>query len=117
MNKYFTASGEEALLNYRWPGNVRELKNVVERAMVMSSSEEISAGNFFLHTPPEAGLPGEHGEVSLKAVTERLELDYIERAYQRAGNVRDAAKSLGMDAATFVRKRKKYREKYGVLQK
>jgi len=35
----------------------------------------------------------------------------------KAGNVRDAAKSLGMDAATFVRKRKKYREKYQTLQK
>ena len=104
-------------LEYRWPGNVRELKNVVERAMVMSSTEDISAGNFFLHTPPAAGLPQEYGEVNLKAVTERLELDYIERAYGKTGNVRDAAKSLGMDAATFVRKRKKYREKYGMLHK
>lgn len=117
MNKYMTSSGQDALLEYRWPGNVRELKNVVERAMVMSSTEDISAGNFFLHTPPAAGLPQEYGEVDLKAVTERLELDYIERAYQKAGNVRNAAKSLGMDAATFVRKRKKYREKYRPLQK
>ncbi len=29
------------LLNYSWPGNVRELENVVERAVVLSSSGEI----------------------------------------------------------------------------
>src|SRR5437773_9965072 len=29
------------LLNYFWPGNVRELENVVERAVVLSSSPEI----------------------------------------------------------------------------
>ncbi|MEG2361027.1 MAG: sigma 54-interacting transcriptional regulator [Christensenella sp.] len=116
MDKHFTASGMDALLNYRWPGNVRELKNVVERAMVMSNTQDISAGSFFLHTPIAEGLPSEHGEVDLKAVTERLELDYIERAYAKEGTVRAAAKSLGMDAATFVRKRKKYREKYDALQ-
>lgn len=29
------------LLNYAWPGNVRELENVIERAVVLSSREEI----------------------------------------------------------------------------
>src|SRR5262245_32226563 len=29
------------LLNYAWPGNVRELENVIERAVVLSSSAEI----------------------------------------------------------------------------
>ena len=29
------------LLNYAWPGNVRELENVVERAVVLSSSSDI----------------------------------------------------------------------------
>ena len=30
-----------ALLNYGWPGNVRELENVIERAVVLSSTPEI----------------------------------------------------------------------------
>lgn len=29
------------LMAYRWPGNVRELKNVIERALILSSGEEI----------------------------------------------------------------------------
>jgi DNA-binding NtrC family response regulator len=29
------------IMNYSWPGNVRELENVIERAVVLSSSEQI----------------------------------------------------------------------------
>jgi two-component system, NtrC family, response regulator AtoC len=32
---------QRLLLAYQWPGNVRELKNVIERAMILSSHEEL----------------------------------------------------------------------------
>jgi len=32
---------QRLLMTYRWPGNVRELKNVIERALILSSGEEI----------------------------------------------------------------------------
>ena len=31
----------QALCNYDWPGNVRELMNVIERAMLLSKTDEI----------------------------------------------------------------------------
>lgn len=37
-----------------------------------------------------------------------IEAEYMNQAYEKCGNVRDAAKSLGMNPSTFVRKRKKY---------
>ena len=117
MRKYLTPAAEDVLVEYRWPGNVRELKNVVERAMIMSSTDEITVGSLFLHVASaEAQLLSSGEGIDLKSLVERMELDYINHAYQRWGNVRDAAKSLNMDAATFVRKRKKYRQKHMLLQ-
>ncbi len=36
----------ERLMRYSWPGNVRELENIIERAVIMSDEEEITARNF-----------------------------------------------------------------------
>lgn len=33
------------LLAYNWPGNIRELKNVIERAMILSSGEKLDASH------------------------------------------------------------------------
>jgi len=44
----------------------------------------------------------------LKEAVSKLEYKMIEDAYLKFGNVRDAAKHLGIDASTFVRKRQKY---------
>ena len=105
-------------LNYAWPGNVRELKNIIERMVIMSGSDQIRAEDLPFHsvwTPPLPG--GEDGPtVDLKALTGQFELQFINRAYERFGNVRDAARSLGMDPATFVRKRKRYAQER-LLQK
>jgi transcriptional regulator with GAF, ATPase, and Fis domain len=39
-----TADALDLLLEYDWPGNVRELENVIERAVVLSTSARIDAG-------------------------------------------------------------------------
>jgi DNA-binding NtrC family response regulator len=36
-----TPEGLRPLLSYSWPGNVRELENVIERAVVLSSSQDV----------------------------------------------------------------------------
>ena len=118
LRKRLTASACQAMLNYAWPGNVRELKNIIERMVIISGSDQIRAEDLPFHsvwTPPLPG--GEDGPtVDLKALTGQFELQFINRAYERFGNVRDAARSLGMDPATFVRKRKRYAQER-LLQK
>lgn len=115
FRKEFTFEALELLKEYQWPGNIRELKNLVERAVIISSEDLIG---------PES-IPVETGDSSLKAKRQkqkkdtyidlkselhRIELQYMEQAYKTFGNVRDAALSLGMTAPTFVRKRKQYKE-------
>jgi len=111
LHKRVSPAAYRAALAYRWPGNVRELRNLVERAIVLSTGDLITAEDMSIRPCPGAATPaGVAGEnpVDLRAVVEQLELDYMTGAYARYGNVRDAAGSLGMDPSTFVRKRKRY---------
>ena len=111
FQKVFTPLALQFIQNYNWPGNIRELKNIVERAMIISNDDHITSEDLpfiqqekkpVIHTK----LPTE--TTNLKKMIEQIELEYISLAYEKYGNVRDAAESLGMDPSTFVRKRKKY---------
>ena len=42
--KLFTPAAIERLVAHSWPGNVRELRNVVQRSLLLSSGDRISAG-------------------------------------------------------------------------
>ena len=46
--KTFSPEAKETLLSYDWPGNIRELISVVERAVILSDNQEISADELFL---------------------------------------------------------------------
>ncbi len=113
LHKRFTPASLQAMLEYEWPGNVRELKNVVERVVIMSRDEIIQVSDlpFQSKWTPAMPAPDVDQPVDLRALVEQFEYQFICRAYERCGNVRDAAASLGMDPSTFVRKRKRYQSK------
>ncbi|MEI8366418.1 MAG: sigma-54 dependent transcriptional regulator [Parachlamydiaceae bacterium] len=46
--KKLTAEARKKLLAYSWPGNVRELSNVIERAVVLDDSPQVSADNILI---------------------------------------------------------------------
>ncbi|WP_455756421.1 sigma-54-dependent transcriptional regulator [Sulfurimonas sp.] len=46
--KTFSDEAKEQLLAYSWPGNIRELISVVERAVILSEGNEITADELFL---------------------------------------------------------------------
>ena len=46
--KTFSEEAKETLLTYSWPGNIRELLSVVERAVILSEGNEITAQELFI---------------------------------------------------------------------
>jgi DNA-binding NtrC family response regulator len=57
---HLTPSAERVLVQHRWPGNIRELRNVIERAVMVTPGDEMSAEALDLFTPvltPWAGMP------------------------------------------------------------
>ena len=110
FQKYFSREAVTLMNGYHWPGNIRELKNIVERAVIINNSDEIFPES--LSIIPTATMESQPRfplqPRTLKEAVEQLEKEYLERAYEQYGNVRDAAKSLGITHATFVRKRQRY---------
>ncbi len=99
----------ELLLAYHWPGNVRELENAVERAVVLASSEIISAKDL----PNAVRSLGEkkifESDNTLSSWIEKLEEEALKQALLECeGNISKTAKKLGIGRATIYRKAKKY---------
>ncbi|MBU3190951.1 sigma 54-interacting transcriptional regulator [Clostridium bowmanii] len=113
FEKTFTIEAINTFYNYNWPGNVRELKNIVERVIVMSSSNKIFESDLPMKNFSSYNEKNICNDdiCNLKEAVGKIEANLISRSFENAGNVRDAAKMLGIDASTFVRKRKRYLEK------
>jgi len=97
----------EELMRYDFPGNVRELENLIERALALSSSAELSPGDLALHriSPedpsgepgPGADLPPKLADEPLPAYLDRLEREAILSALAATGfNRTAAARRLGI---------------------
>ncbi|MCB2291753.1 sigma 54-interacting transcriptional regulator [Clostridium sp. CS001] len=111
-NKSFSTTALNRLYEYNWPGNVRQLKNIVERVMVMSENNRITTVDLpkeISQSPENSYLNDNCESKTLKEALGNIEEKMINEAFLKYGNVRAAAKSLGIDSSTFVRKRQKYK--------
>ena len=101
----FTSQAIDALREHAWPGNVRELDHVVERALLMSSSNVVTAFDLALQPMPAARHSSRLEEMSLEEA-ERL---LITKALARfEGNANRAAEALGLSRSALYRRLQKY---------
>jgi two-component system, NtrC family, response regulator AtoC len=124
----------ERLVGYNWPGNIRELENVIERTMLFCEGSVIRVANLptellgggpgdertapsspsqtnlpavtHIPTPPQSEAVGSLKE-AVKAETERVERELIQRALdETGGNVTQAARRLKISRKSLQTKMK-----------
>jgi two-component system response regulator AtoC len=104
----FTADALELLMNYSWPGNVRELRSAIERAVVLSRSEKITARDLPDSVRGPSATAGSDPQRMLErndlTVTEAEKQLIIRALKETKGNRTLAAKKIGMSRRTLHRK-------------
>ncbi len=110
--RFISPSALEALQYHAWPGNVRELRNVIERAVIICSSEQIERHHFAPY-PIEQRERARHEDtlsVPVGTPIEEVERQMIIRTLQKTGNNKTrAAELLGISLKTLHNKLNLYR--------
>ena len=121
----FTEQAFDVLMEHSWPGNVRELENLVERLLIFCTGNTIEASEVAAELRKTAGPLREPGAAAdqqgnrstahagstreTHRPMDQIELQAIKDALASTrGNVREAAKLLGLGQATVYRKIKRY---------
>jgi two-component system, NtrC family, response regulator AtoC len=113
-----TESALEELRKERWPGNIRQLQNLIERLVVLSESDSLTAadvrGELAEHPagespPPAETAPREMSAIDLKGAVSKAEKRQIEKALLKSKGNRDlAARLLGISLRTLYYKLRVY---------
>ena len=117
--RFLSSGAISALKFHEWPGNVRELRNVIERAVIVCSGEQIERHHFAPYPIEQRERLRNEDTISFPVGTplEEAERQIIVRTLQKTGNNKTrAAALLGISLKTMHNKLNLYRER-GVLPK
>ncbi len=96
---------------YPWPGNVRALRHAIERAVILSETDEIEADDLQLtsiRNNAEDTAPSSFSSAA-DLDLEKMEKHMIETALKRYQyNISKASKDLGLTRASLYRRMEKY---------
>ena len=108
----FSPDALDLLRRYGWPGNLRELENIIERAVVLSSSQQVEVAHLPLYMQ-DAGpirVTTREGFVQAKErVVSMFEKEAVARFLAEArGNISAASQKAGITRRNFHRLLSKY---------
>ncbi|MEN3328577.1 MAG: hypothetical protein V7638_3384 [Acidobacteriota bacterium] len=112
--RYLSRTALDALQFHSWPGNVRELRNVIERAVIICSGEQIERHYFAPYPIDQRERMRSEDMLSLPVGTplEEVERQMIMRTLQKTKNNKTrAAELLGISLKTLHNKLNLYRER------
>lgn len=110
-NKQLSPEAMDVLVNYSWPGNVREIRNVIERAVILSSQDEILPEDLPLELraqiEPRLGPSNgsQQAPVNLEEMKKKQILNVLEQTGWHQGK---ASELLGISPSTLYRQLKSY---------
>ena len=105
----------EALQGHDWPGNARELHNVIERAILLESTDKIGLSSIVLDSGESGQFTDNARADKIKTFSlEKAEYELISRALQETNwQKTKAADLLGISRATLYAKVKQHNIKTG----
>jgi DNA-binding NtrC family response regulator len=90
------------LKEYTWHGNVRELQHTLEKAVILSETDVLQAGDFYLNSFIQTGSEN-------PKTLDEAEKRWIENSLRRnKNNLSAVAAELGITRPTLYSKMKKY---------
>jgi DNA-binding NtrC family response regulator len=103
-----TSGSIRCLQAYRWPGNIRELRNVLERAILVSSNNHVLSEKD-LHFDVVETQSEQLGESEGVLTLEQMERRYIEQVlFSVGGKINVAAKKLNVPRSSLYQKIRQY---------
>jgi len=112
--RFLSPAAISALQFHAWPGNVRELRNVIERAVVICSGEEIERHHFAPYPIDQRERLRNEDTITFPVGTpiEEVERQMIVRTLKKTKNNKTrAAELLGISLKTLHNKLNLYRER------
>jgi transcriptional regulator with GAF, ATPase, and Fis domain len=119
--KALDAAATARLMDYDWPGNVRQLRNVIERAVIICESDQLTATDLGLPEADAASrdsasrMPRTKDDLKrLKREIRRNAVDEVEKNFllqalaQNGWNITRAAKATGLQRTNFQTLLKKH---------
>jgi DNA-binding NtrC family response regulator len=104
----FSDAAYDKLKNYTWPGNVRELRNVIERAVALSTNPILDAADIWLSSL-DVGTSSQFPPAFKPASLEDMERKQILATLNHTDwNKSKTAEMLGIERSTLDRKIKAY---------
>ena len=96
----------DQLTGHEWKGNIRELKNVMERAVILASDDELTVSNL----PIDFMVSRQQGQSLSAFELSSMEKLHIQRVLNHTqGNKMAAARLLNIGLTTLYRKIEEYK--------